>query len=463
MTTQEAPSYLDYETFLSPLFSARSFASTLVLSTNNPSDSTLDLQSPLSRVLFDIQEIDSHIHTLTTQSAIPLLQYTIDTSSASSRILDGLIDGLRGVNASTARLQKNVVERFEAAVALRRAAENVARTLRLSRFVMRCVQLARQLELQISDVAMDQAAAAKRDDLQGLLGAASTVVVLKNLLQHADGEEELEDQLAEVNVVRSIRAGLLADSEKRILERAQQCIREFSVTAGPSQVVMGTSQSSTQTSGQIREMKTRTLNSLLILYTISFDSPPTLLGSMAERPIFMLEVLRRNIQIAVTSSVAAIIRSLGSLPTLDKTLAEVTARSQNVIALEDLLSSAPIPYHPLSKSKSRTPSMAQAPSFLLSLVLADLETTSLPSYFWLSMAGSLSTSMQDLVNRGGPSVRILKASKDKLRERIKRCISRSDEMPAALMDNVRGQREERKNWARETAVMTGAIIGPLNQ
>ena len=59
------PSYIDYELFLDPSFSAPAFANTLVLTTNNSTDSPLDLSTPLSRVLFDIQEVDSHIHTLT--------------------------------------------------------------------------------------------------------------------------------------------------------------------------------------------------------------------------------------------------------------------------------------------------------------------------------------------------------------------------------------------------------------
>ena len=59
MTSQEEEdaSYIDYETFLAPDFKPSAFANNLVLSTNNPNDSPLDLSTPLSRVLFDTQEI----------------------------------------------------------------------------------------------------------------------------------------------------------------------------------------------------------------------------------------------------------------------------------------------------------------------------------------------------------------------------------------------------------------------
>jgi hypothetical protein len=49
MSKQDEPSYIDYEAFLDPDFSATSFANTLVLATNNSSDTPLDLSTPLSR------------------------------------------------------------------------------------------------------------------------------------------------------------------------------------------------------------------------------------------------------------------------------------------------------------------------------------------------------------------------------------------------------------------------------
>ena len=74
MAEEEDSKYIDYEAFLDPDFSATSFANTLVLATNNANDSPLDLSTPLSRVLFDVQEVDTTIDTLTTKSALPLLQ-----------------------------------------------------------------------------------------------------------------------------------------------------------------------------------------------------------------------------------------------------------------------------------------------------------------------------------------------------------------------------------------------------
>src|SRR5436190_410743 len=108
---QEEPSYIDYETFLAPDFSAAAFANTLVLATNNPSDTPLDLSTPLSRVLFDTQEIDSHIDLLTTKSALPLLTYTKAQTDASTRIVEEIDSQIKSLNDSYKQLEKEVIDK----------------------------------------------------------------------------------------------------------------------------------------------------------------------------------------------------------------------------------------------------------------------------------------------------------------------------------------------------------------
>ncbi|KAK5283224.1 Conserved oligomeric Golgi complex subunit, partial [Cryomyces antarcticus] len=115
MTDTSEPSYIDYEAFLSPSFSAPSFANSLVLATNDPSDAPLDLSTPLSRVLFDVQEIDTHIDTLTTKSALPLLEYTKDHVEASKHVLQEVESRVASLTDGYKRLEKDVIERYEAA------------------------------------------------------------------------------------------------------------------------------------------------------------------------------------------------------------------------------------------------------------------------------------------------------------------------------------------------------------
>jgi hypothetical protein len=123
MSTEDEPSYIDYEAFLDPDFSATGFANTLVLSTNNPSDTPLDLSTPLSRVLFDVQEVDTHIDTLTTKSALPLLEHTRDHAESSGRILREVEGQVASLTESYKTLEREVIERYEVAEQVRLTAE----------------------------------------------------------------------------------------------------------------------------------------------------------------------------------------------------------------------------------------------------------------------------------------------------------------------------------------------------
>ena len=106
--TEEDTSYIDYETFLSPTFFPSQFANTLVLSTNNASDTPLDLSTPLSRVLFDNQEISTHIDDLTTKSALPLLSHTQEQTVSSQRIVKEIDEQVKSLNDGYKRLEKEV-------------------------------------------------------------------------------------------------------------------------------------------------------------------------------------------------------------------------------------------------------------------------------------------------------------------------------------------------------------------
>ncbi|KAI7054695.1 hypothetical protein KC340_g18587, partial [Hortaea werneckii] len=106
-------SYIDYPALTAPAFSAPAHANRLVLSTNLPSDPPpLDLSTPLSRVLFDVQEIDTHIDTLTTSHALPLVSHASVHRDASRRLLDHVEDQVRGLTESYERLERDIRVRY---------------------------------------------------------------------------------------------------------------------------------------------------------------------------------------------------------------------------------------------------------------------------------------------------------------------------------------------------------------
>ena len=381
--TDAEPSYIDYETFLDPSFSPTTFANTLVLATNNPSDTPLDLSTPLSRVLFDVQEIDTHIHTLTTKSALPLLTHTQDNDAASQRIITEVETQVGSLVEGYQRLENEVIQRWEAAEEVRLATERLWQTVKIGRAVGRCLLLGRQLEVQMAEVRGSGAAGAgKKEDHRAMVRAANTFLTLRQIFA-ASGSGEEGEYLDRINKVNTLKNDLLVPSERHIQSRAQQIVREFSMSSlsSNSATTTNTQQPSATTYAQTESTKPLAISALNTLYLLSPTSPSTNLSSFT--PTLLLTSLQSYLQTALTSSLASLTRALGTLPTLDRTLTEISARCQNIIALEALLASLPPPEHPLLSSSTTTTSHSPSSSpTLLSALLLSLDTSSLPSYFW---------------------------------------------------------------------------------
>ncbi|KAF6218565.1 hypothetical protein HO133_005915 [Letharia lupina] len=427
--TDSEPSYIDYETFLDPNFSPTSFANSLVLATNNPSDTPLDLSTPLSRVLFDVQEVDTHIHTLTTKSALPLLNYTKDQDDAGQRIVSEVEAQVANLTDGYQRLEREVIQRYEAADEVRVAVERLWQTVKIGRGVGRCLLLGRQLEAQMGEVGTGSAA--KKEDHRAMIRAANTLLTIRQLLA-ASGPDEEGEHLLRINLISSLQSGLLASSDSILQNRGQQIIREFSMSS------LAPSPSGPATYAQSEETKARTISALLTLHLLS--------------PQLLLSALQSYLRTSLTSSLASIARALANLPNLDRTLLEVSARCQNIVALEALLETVKAPSHPTKETKNG----GEERSNFLRPLLAALDTSSLPSYFWRSLAEGLAGRVSDLVARGGVNARSLRTQRDRVRESIRDCVFKGSQGPG-------GARGRAGAWEREAAVMVGSVIGALGR
>lgn len=429
---EDEPSYIDYETFLSPDFKPAEFANSLVLSTNNPQDTPLDLSTPLSRVLFDAQEIDSHIDLLTTRSAVPLLEHTQKQTNAGQRIVSELDTQITSLNDSYKQLEKEVIDKHAEAEQVRQVALRLWKTLVLGRSVGRCLQLGRQLEVQHAELG-----GAAAEDHGALVRCALTILSLREVMDSkAPGEEGYE--LDKVNAIRSLQDTILTPIERSVRETSERFIREFSVPAN-------------MTFAQGEAAKARLISGLTTLYLLS----PTL-GVKPEKwtPRMLTQALETYMRSALQTAITSLARSLGQLPSLDKALAEVTAKCQNIVALELILHTTKPPSHPL------LPSSVQPTSpHLLQPLLSAFETGSLPSYFWRTMASSLSARVQDINTRGGVVARTLKSNKNSVGDAIKQAVIKGCKLPNALSGPK--TKAPDVNWDREVAVMVGSVVNNL--
>ncbi|KAJ4321851.1 Conserved oligomeric Golgi complex subunit [Neodidymelliopsis sp. IMI 364377] len=447
MSKEDEPSYIDYEAFLDPDFSATSFANTLVLATNNPSDTPLDLSTPLSRVLFDMQEVDTHIDTLTTKSAIPLLEHTRDHAESSGRILAEVEGQVASLTESYKTLEKEVIERYEVAEQVHITAERLVETVRLGRAVARCLMLGRQLEVRMSEVG--GVGSAKKEDHRAMVRSADTILSLRQIFTSTKAGQEGEG-LDKVNVVNTLKNELVVPGERSIASRAQQVVKEFSI----SSLLSSSGQTSASTFSQTEDTKSRTTSALTTLYLLSPTNAKTTSDNF--EPSLLLSALQDYLQTSLKSSVASLTRALSQLPLLDRTLLEISARCQNIVALQSLLQTTKTPTHPLlsiAPSMPTSTTKANNDNFLQPLLHA-LDTSSLPSYFWRSLASNMGSRMQEIMYKGGVSARTLRSNKERIRDAVRECVDRGSRAPGEKAKKGEG-------WEREAAVMVGSVVGGI--
>ncbi|KAL2210661.1 hypothetical protein CC79DRAFT_525920 [Sarocladium strictum] len=436
-SNDEEPSYVDYETFLSPDFSPASFANSLVVSTNNPNDTPLDLSTPLSRVLFDAQEVDSHIDLLTTRSAVPLLQHTQDQTTASKHIITELDAQIKSLNDSYRQLEKEVIDKHAEADEVRQVALRLWETLKLGRAVGRCLQLGRQLEVQHVEL---RRAAEGKEDHGALVRCSYTILSLREVLEKKSQGEEGHG-LTRVDAIRSLENTIVNPIERSVREISERIIREFNIP-------------SNMTFAQGEEAKARMVSAMTSLYLLS-----PVVGVKLDKwvPRMLLQALEAYVRSALQTSVAILGRSLGQLPTLEKSLAEVTAKCQNIVSLELVLGATKTPINPLVPEAPQ-----QRHATLLHSLLSHLETGSLPSYFWRTMASNLATRVQDIMNRGGVVARTLKSNKSNVGDAIRQAVLKGCQPPPALTTS-KGKAKPEANWDREVAVMVGSVVNHLGR
>ncbi|KAI1001508.1 hypothetical protein K3495_g6690 [Podosphaera aphanis] len=436
MMAEGESSYIDYELFLSPSFSPSEFANSLVLATNNPTDTPLDLATPLSKVLFDVQEINTNIDSLTTKFALPLLTHTQDQITSGGRIAEEVVSQVGLLNDSYKRLEKEILVRYETAEEIRIIAERLWETARLGRTVGRCLQLGRQLEIQQAEIASLDGSTKRQQkgDHGALVRCAHTLLNLNELLSKTGPNSE-GYKLDQVDVVRTLQSSIITPAEKSIILKSQQIIREFALPATAY--------------FQITEIKARLASALSSLYLLS----PTPYSATPEtwEPEYLVNALHEYLRNALTSSLAALSRALIALPTLDRTLVEISTRCQNLVALEALLQTTLPPLHP------NLPSVSGQSANFLDPLLVRLETTSLPSWFWRTLARGISTRMVELVSKGGMALRVLRSNRSSIIEAIRDCVMQGVQAPGKRDTPSEG------TWEREIAVMTGSISGPLGK
>jgi hypothetical protein len=173
------------------------------------------------------------------------------------------------------------------------------------------------------------------------------------------------------------------------------------------------------------------------------------------------------------------------LPILERALLEVSGRCQDVAAMENLLMTLKPHIDPLlihtrttgtqvgndiGESHARlaadTSDNNSSQGNLLQPFLQALDTSSLPSYYWRSLASSLPSVVQEILSRGGVSARALRSNRERLRSDFRGCVLRGSQIPTGITKGA-GHTSDAPlmggNWEREAAVMVGSVVGVLGK
>ena len=402
----EEDTYIDYDTFLSPTFSPYAFANTLIRSTNDPSDSSIDLSTPLSRVLFDLQEIDSHLHGLTTASALPLISSVSTTHTASDRVLSAVTTQLEALNTTYAHLRRDIAVRSTAASQVLTVVERLHSVTSQLREISRALVLARQMELQLSDL-LPAAAVDHHLHHKALVRLAQSVLELHrgNVLASVDPN---------VEIAAVLRNQVFRPAETAVLQRAREGITEYhpipiSLAAGGGGSGGGDKLAAPVAATAMEGMRGKATAGATALFLLSSSSSK-------ENNSLLISAVQGYINAAVNGSLSALARSLTALSTLDRSCTEVATRCQNLVSLGSLLHGIPRPDNAEGGKKGE--------KTLLDSVLDALDTPSLQSRFFRSLATGLEPRVREVVNRGGANARILKGAKERLRNALKGTVER---------------------------------------
>jgi len=321
---------------------------------------------------------------------------------------------------------------------------------------------------------------AGKEDHRAMVRACYSVLAFREIMQGSEGEE-----LGRVHLVRLLRGRMFEDAEERLREWARKAVREFSLAnLTPSTASLaGATTTMGATFKDAGEAKARFTSATHILYLLS--PAPQIEGrkmrSAEFEPELLIRALQGYVQNAVQSSGGGIARALGALPQLERVLGEVSVRCQTLVAMEGVLGEIERVQNPLLVEEEEEEGEEQEQQQqqqqdsaegdregkveveqkgnMLEPLLHALDTASLPSYFWRSLAAGMGARVQEILNRGGAAARILKSNRDKVGSEIRECVLRGSQMPVGVLGP--GETRVMGNWEREAAVMVGSVLGVL--
>ena len=358
----------DFEEFLTEDFNEVKFANGLLVSTNNgPDTTTLDIETPVKKINYDITEIESRIDSLINANPTVMVNQIYKEKSIDDTIHSGLKTSLQYLDISYQRLKDDVLIPYTRAQKLQSILSKIHQTSNILRDALIYIHLATKIQ-ELMD-----------EEQKISLEKASQITILYSQLQMAVQENV---NLRSLQVIKTLEIQIGRDYRKKLLDYlvislTKECLNLFKIQNNKDTI------------------KTLAKNLFILSPTEFFNTIDKIILS----------------HVATSSQILA--KTINSVKTFPDSFDEIATRGRSMYTLEKILGDVKV------KNSSNLLTEYSSQGKFTNMGVRDL--------FWSRIATNFKKEVDISFKRGGPVGKSLQKNQNILRDSINKSMSKSSD------------------------------------
>lgn len=371
----------DFESLLEPDFDAKQFGNDLLKATNNNDTTTLDLNTPLKKLNYDLHEIDSRIDQLINANPLEMIELIYKNENANSTIVGELKPSLEYLNMSYDRLKTQVLDPYERARKVQVALSKVYQTSLLLRGALLYIHLSNKLNAMSKTAPLN----------------TSIAVNLASLHYQLEITLDENKNLKSLRKIKQLDQDIVSPKKRELitflsLQMSKECLNSIKIKSN-------------------KEIISQLAYSLYLLSPQEFESAVT-------------KIILSN----VTISSQILSKTLNSIRMFSEAFNEVVEKGYNMYFLETLLRNIKTD-NIATSSKSVVANKSHHGNLLSEYYSMKSKAGSgTPrDLFWNKVSSAFKKDFEISVNRGGPVGKSLLKNKDFIIDTIKQSMKKSSD------------------------------------
>ncbi|AMD21520.1 HFL336Cp [Eremothecium sinecaudum] len=198
----------DFESLLEPNFNPTQYASELLRAINNDRNANdLDIITPLKKITYEIDEVNSRTEKILKESPIKVLEQLDKRNSAKDKVSSTLKPSLDYLSMSYERLNTEILKPYESALVLQSALGKIHETSALLRNALIYLHMAAQIEASTLEV----------DNPESM---ARLTALCSQLRMNIDQNPNLNS----LNIIKKFENGVLKEKRLKLASHASQAL-----------------------------------------------------------------------------------------------------------------------------------------------------------------------------------------------------------------------------------------------